>query len=269
MANFTKKNDRIHSITNNGTGQAVVFIHGNSLSSKSFVKQLDAPILQKYNITAIDLPGHGNSRNATNPSKTYSVTGFAKEVAEFIKTKFNEPVILVGHSLGGHSAIEVATMLPNIKGIVIFGAQPLGKPPEVEKAFLPNPTMALAFKGEVNEKEALEMCKGFIGSTNKIPKEFVEDILNTDKMMRPKLGESFGLENFVDEIEIVQNLKIPVAIFNGEKDGLLNFDYIENMVIPSLWQNKIHYIKNAYHTPQFEQPETFNKLLNNFIEDIL
>ncbi len=269
MTKFTQNKDKIHSTTNNGIGQALVFIHGNSLSSKSFVKQLDAPILQKYNITAIDLPGNGNSQNAVNPSKTYSVTGFAKEVSEFIKSKFNEPVILVGHSLGGHIAIEVAAILPNIKGIVMFGAQPLGNPPEVEKAFLPNPSMALAFQGKVNEKEAIEMCKSFVGPTNEIPKEFVEDILNTDKMMRPKLGESFGLDNFVDEIEIIQNLKIPVAIFNGEKDGLLNYDYIENMTIPSLWQNKIHYIKNAYHTPQFEQPETFNKLLNNFIEDIL
>ena len=224
MTKLTDNKSNLFSVTNHGTGQAILFIHGNSLSSKSFAKQLDAPILQKYNITAIDLPGHGNSQNSTNPSKTYSVTGFAKEVSEFIKSKFNEPIVLVGHSLGGHIALEITPMLSNIKGIVMFGTQPLGKPPEVGKAFLPNPSMALAFKGEVNEKEALEMCKGFIGHTNKIPKEFVQDILNTDKMMRPKLGESFGLENFVDEIKIVQNLKIPVAIFNGEKDGLLNFE---------------------------------------------
>ena len=268
MAKFTKNNSEIYSTTNNGTGQAIICIHGNSLSSKSFAKQLDAPILQKYSITAIDLPGHGNSQNAVNPSETYSFSGFAKEVAEFIKTKFNEPVILVGNSLGGYISIEIAAILPNIKGIVIFGTQPLGKPPEVEKAFLPNPIMALAFKGELNENEALEVCKGFIGPTNIIPKEFVEDILSVDKVMRTKLGESFVSENFVDEIEIVQNLKIPIAIFNGEKDEFLNYGYIENIAIPTLWQNKIHYIKNAYHAPQFEQPEIFNKLLNNFIEDI-
>ncbi len=269
MAKFTRKDDNIYSITNNGTGQTIICIHGNSLSSKSFTKQLDATILQKYSITAIDLPGHGNSQNSVNPSITYSFNGFAKEVAEFIKSKFNEPVILVGNSLGGYISIEVAAILKNIKGIVIFGTQPLGNPPKMEKAFLPNPSMALAFKGELNEKEALEVCKGFIGPTNKVPKEFLDDILNVDKVMRTKLGESFVSEDFVDEVKIVQNLKIPIAIFNGAKDEVLNYEYIENMSIPTLWQNKIHYIKNAYHTPQFEQPETFNKLLNSFIEDIL
>lgn len=129
MSQFLEKEYSLNYSTNHGTGQALVFIHGNSLSSKSFEKQLEDPFLKKYNIAALDLPGHGDSPIAANPSKTYSVKGFVHDVSVFIESNFHESVILVGHSLGGHIALETAAMLPNIKGIFIFGAPPLGKPP--------------------------------------------------------------------------------------------------------------------------------------------
>ncbi len=269
MNQFFKNKYNMFFVTNHGAGPALVLIHGNSLSSKSFVKQLNDSSLKKYKITAIDLPGHGNSQRAVNPSKTYSVNGFVREVSEFIESKFHEPVILVGHSLGGHIALETAGILPNIKGLVIFGTPPMGKPPEMERAFKPHRSMVLAFKGELDEKEALDLCKGYLGPTDQIPKEFIEDILSVDIVMRTKLAESIESEEFNDELKIINNLKIPIAIFHCEKDELVNLDYIKNITAPNLWQNKIHLIKNAYHSPQFEQPEEFNELLDNFIKDII
>ena len=46
-------------------------------------------------------------------------------------------VILVGHSLGGHLAIEIAEKIDNLKGLIIIGTPPVKKPMNLEEAFLP------------------------------------------------------------------------------------------------------------------------------------
>jgi pimeloyl-ACP methyl ester carboxylesterase len=37
--------------------------------------------------------------------------------------------------------------------------------------------------------------------------------------------------------------------------------------MPNLWRGEIQVITGAGHTPQWEQPESFNRLLREFIED--
>ena len=39
-----------------GEGQPVVFLHGNSMSSESFAAQLEDPALKAYRLIAVDLP---------------------------------------------------------------------------------------------------------------------------------------------------------------------------------------------------------------------
>jgi len=50
-----------------GEGQVVLLIHGNSLSAKSFSKQIDSPLGKKFHLIAVDLPGHGDSLPAIDP----------------------------------------------------------------------------------------------------------------------------------------------------------------------------------------------------------
>jgi pimeloyl-ACP methyl ester carboxylesterase len=49
-------------------GPAVVLIHGNSSSSRVFSRQLDGPLGRRFRLVAVDLPGHGESDNAKDPS---------------------------------------------------------------------------------------------------------------------------------------------------------------------------------------------------------
>ena len=53
-----------------GRGSAVVLIHGNSASSRAFSRQLDGPLGKSLRLAAIDLPGHGASGDANDPTLT-------------------------------------------------------------------------------------------------------------------------------------------------------------------------------------------------------
>jgi pimeloyl-ACP methyl ester carboxylesterase len=52
-----------------GQGPPVVLIHGNSSSSRVFSRQLDGPLGQRFRLIAVDLPGHGASDDAKDPSR--------------------------------------------------------------------------------------------------------------------------------------------------------------------------------------------------------
>ena len=42
--------------------------------------------------------------------------------------------------------------------------------------------------------------------------------------------------------------------------------YISGLKMPTLWRGAIQFIPDAGHTPNWEQPEAFNALLEAFIQ---
>jgi pimeloyl-ACP methyl ester carboxylesterase len=67
-----------------------------------------------------------------------------------------------------------------------------------------------------------------------------------------------------DEIEIVQNTNIPIAVVHGNNDDLVNLEYIKTVPFKNLWNNKIYEIPEAGHLPFLEQADTYNKYLMDF-----
>lgn len=99
--------------------KAVIFLHGNSLSSEVFSAQSFS-----FPVVTIDLPGHGRSQPAEKPEETYSMPGYAKVIGDVIAQLGLKEYILAGHSLGGHIAVNAAKDLDSLKGLVIFGTPP-------------------------------------------------------------------------------------------------------------------------------------------------
>ena len=136
-----------------GEGPTLVLIHGNSSSSRSFSRQLDGPLGKRFRLVAVDLPGHGKSDDAKDPS-AYSLPGHARAVRAVVDALGLHEARFVGWSLGGHVALEMAPDLKEPRGFVIFGAPPLAVPPAMSEAFLPNPAMQFTFQERVDSVEA-------------------------------------------------------------------------------------------------------------------
>src|SRR6202167_1241333 len=107
-----------------GQGPPVVLIHGNSSSSSVFARQLEGPLGERFRLIAVDLPGHGRSDDAKDPS-AYSLPGYARAVRTVLDALGIEAAHFVGWSLGGHVALEMAPDLRNPPRVVIFGTPPL------------------------------------------------------------------------------------------------------------------------------------------------
>lgn len=248
-----------------GEGDAtILFVHGNSLDAQSFRKQFNSVLAKKYRLIAFDLPGHGNSDNAVNPENTYNLLGYVEVLKDLIKELQLTNYYLVGHSIGGHIAIEASTDLDlQLKGLMIFGAPPISIPLDMENAYLPHPAMELAFKSDLNEVEAKTFVSGCV--LGEKSSEMVESVLNTDPKARGYLAESIGALKFKDETEIVKCLNIPIAILQGEHEAIVNGDYFNRLNIPKLWKEKILVITNCGHSPHYEQPEAVNEHICKFV----
>ena len=88
-----------------GSGRPVIFVHGNSSSSRTWGPVLAGPFGQRFRCLALDLPGHGESAKAKDPAD-YSLPGYAEALIGFAQATDATDAVVVGWSLGGHIAIE-------------------------------------------------------------------------------------------------------------------------------------------------------------------
>jgi pyruvate dehydrogenase E2 component (dihydrolipoamide acetyltransferase) len=109
-----------------GDAPKIVFIHGlgGSLSTWQMVL---GELADRYRVAAIDLPGHGQSDKSAPDVADYSVPGLAAAIAEALRALKVTPAIVVGHSLGGAVAMEVAVEHPaDVAGLVLVDSAGLG-----------------------------------------------------------------------------------------------------------------------------------------------
>ena len=240
----------------------VIFIHGNSSKANVWQNQLESKLLSPFNLLALDLPGHGKSLN----SGLYSITDLVETLIENIGPYQN--VVLVGHSLGGHLAIEIMPRLKNCVGLLIFGAPPVKSPLNLNEAFLPDERMALLFQKRLTTKEAVSFAEIVCNDFQKQKFDVLGAIQNTDSKFREDIGVSVNMGELSDEVEILKNSSVPIAILHGMEDDLINYNYLEELHIPRLWKEKVHKIEGCGHSPHLEKPIEFNQLLFQFLSDL-
>ena len=243
--------------------QALVLCHGNSTSSRIFQKQFAGPLAEKFRLVAFDYPGHGRSENAAD-HQDYSLPGLADVLVALVRNFGLDDATFVGFSLGGHVVLEASDRLPQAKGFMIYGTPPVGKPPAMERAFLPHPGMAALFKGDLTRAEAELLESGSFSPGAATPEQFVEDCLRTDPAWRNSFGESIGFGRYRDELEIIRSLRQPLAVLHGQNEQLVNLEYIQGLEMSSLWRGAVQVVPNAGHALHWEAPEAFAELVEAF-----
>lgn len=254
-------------ITNRRTRPAIILLHGNSLSSASFIKQYDSDKFNDIQMVGIDFPGHGQSQWSENPESHYNLFHFRDVVLKIIDELKIGSFILAGHSIGGHVAMECTPYLKNCRGLVLWGAPPVKLPLDVASIFLPTPLQHLLFTKTLSPSDVSALASLLINQNYILPVS--EMIGQCDPEFRGHFPGSLANSMVSDEYQLVINSRLPVAILHGDHDRLINFDYYNSLDIPSLWRNEVIKIKNASHSPHMESPEVFNDLLYQFYSETI
>src|SRR3954453_7097041 len=91
-----------------GWGPVVVLIHGITGSSATWEDVIE-PLAEKYTVVAPDLLGHGES---AKPRGDYSLGAYASGVRDLLGALGHDRGTIVGHSLGGGVAMQMAYQFP-------------------------------------------------------------------------------------------------------------------------------------------------------------
>lgn len=101
-----------------GEGKTFVFLHG-FLESSTMWKYLDLNVLNAKKIY-IDLPGHGKSDHSLPDSP--SIIYMAEKVNELLVSLSNDEIFVVGHSMGGYVALELAKINSSISKVILLNS---------------------------------------------------------------------------------------------------------------------------------------------------
>ena len=89
-----------------GARRPVVFVHGWSMSSRSFAWQMEAPA-PSHRAIAYDLRGHGRSPcEKLSPEEGHAIEDHARDLSTVIERLELSGAALVGWSMGGQVALE-------------------------------------------------------------------------------------------------------------------------------------------------------------------
>ena len=247
-----------------GDGPPIVLIHGNSSSARAFSRQLDGSLGRRRRVVAIDLLGHGHSENASDPA-AYLLPGHALAVIAIAGNFDLDQAVFVGWSLGGHILLEAARDLPKARGFAIYGAPPVGFPPAMAEAFLPNPALAAGFSADLTREQAQGYVSSFFApGFADAPPFFVEDALRADGRARAQVAASMAPGVSRDEVQVVAGLQQPLAVLHGTREQFVNGAYYAKLDMPTLWRGAVQAIDSAGHAPQWETPVAFDALIEAF-----
>ena len=102
-----------------GSGPDAVLIHGTLVTSEEMGASLLGPFARRFRTVAFDRPGHGVSTRPTGQGALSQQARFVREGID--KLGLRRPV-LVGHSIGGSLALQLALDAPErYAGVVVIG----------------------------------------------------------------------------------------------------------------------------------------------------
>lgn len=240
-----------------GKGEpTLVFIHCWSCDRHLWDNQV--PLFAKnYRVVTIDLPGHGESGQGR---KNWSVESFADDVNTVI-TKLNlKRVVLVGSSMGGPVAVEATRRMPGrVQAIVpvdtLQNVETKVDPAQLEQVFK---QLRADYKGAVT---------GFLNQlvfSPNTPAAVKNRIISEVTSRPPELNIAI-LEGILgyNSVPALREIKVPIRAINGD----LNPTNLEvNRKYAPQFDAAI--IKGSGHYPMLENPERFNELLTDILQNL-
>ena len=251
-------------------GPPVLLLHGNSACKEVFARQFDCPALSTYRLIAPDLPGHGASADAPDATAAYALDGFAAACAALLDALGTGPVRALGWSLGGHIGLELLGRRPDlVSALMIVGTPPIPLDLSVMgAAFKPSPVMGLTGKEDFSDEEALLYAQHTSAVGGTVDPHLLAMCKRADGRFRRMVFESLAAGRALDEVAIVREGKVPLAVVNGAEDAFVNLDYIASLPYGSLWEDRAHVLPGLGHAPFLQGPDAFNPVFARFLGSV-
>ena len=250
-------------IKQGNTSPTILLLHGFDSSILEF-RRLIPLLATKYQTWAIDLFGFGFT--ARLPNLSYNPQTIREHLYYFWLNLINRPLILVGASMGGATAIDFTLNHPEavqrlvlINSVGYSGSFPVGK-----LLFEPIDKIAVEFWRQRRIQSL------FWGKNLGLLNSDLEDVLRCAILPSLMPGWEGAIGNFTRsggyellkrDIALVDR---PTLILWGEKDDVLGTE-VAYKFKKAIANSQLVWLSEVGHTPQWERPQLVAKKIMNFI----
>lgn len=246
-----------------GDGQPVVLLHPFPLNRTVWSSQRNF-LSKKYRIITPDLRGFGDSGLDGEIS---AMETFADDVAALMDDLRIGRFILGGLSLGGYIALAFYKRYPErVRGLILANTKAL---PDDDMARRGRSEMAkLAIREGAGAVGKAMLTKLFGETTFRLKPHVPIDTWRKMEKNSPR-GLAAALRGMAlrpDSTDLLPKITCPVLVIAGDEDKLVPASVAKKMA-DALYDVNYEVIEGAAHLSNLEQPEEFNRLMKDFLED--
>ena len=246
----------------------IVLIHGSGLGVSAFANwRLIIPRLSETNhVFAPDIIGFGETEKL--PNHNYTVDLWVNHLIGFIESISDEPVYLVGNSMGGALALHVANSRPElVKKLILMGSVGVKYPitEGLERVWGYEPSIE-------SMRELIEL----FSYDEKAAKNEELVRLRYEASLRQDTKEAFAAmfpeprQNKLDELaltdEQIKRIQVPTLLFHGLNDKVIPIEKTSYRLIELLPHAELHVFNECGHWTQIEKTEPFVNHIVTFIK---
>jgi pimeloyl-ACP methyl ester carboxylesterase len=255
-----------------GDGPTVVMLHGIGRSLEDWNEQ-HALLQDRFRVVSLDLAGFGGSEPLTEPC---SLPAFARFVEDFLDAaEVAGPVHLVGNSLGGAIAMQVAAQAPHrVTSLALVDSAGFGREVSLTlrllairplaRLLLRHPTWSgtrqversifhdPAFATDARIEHAYRLAHRPHAAPVLLE---TARSLGTLRGVRPEWRQRL--------LDAVAELGIPILVVWGSKDRILPAAHL-NAAAARLPHARTHLFEDTGHMPQIERADAFSRLVTDF-----
>ena len=244
-----------------GEGEpTLVFIHGWSCDRSYWQAQVEY-FAKQYQVITIDLAGHGES--GTNRSE-WNLRDYGTDVVSVVNALQLEKLVLVGHSLGGHVALEAASLMQE-KVLMVIGADSLH---DLSATFSEEEMMALSQAMETDFRATAEdmvRSQMFLPEANiSLIEAVASDIGSAPPAIAIDTLKGYDRWTKKEREETLAKLRVPIHVINSEEYRGTNIAAAKGLA----YSFEATLMPKIGHFVMLENPSMFNKLLAELIESV-
>ena len=253
-----------------GKGPPLIIIHGLYGSSDNWVS-ISRKLAENFKVYLIDQRNHGKSPHSTE----HNYQLLKEDLREFMDSQSIEKAIIIGHSMGGKTAMFFAVDYPErVSHLIIADISPRSYETTNSNQLLAHSTIIRAmynidFYGITKRQEIDKIL------AKSIPENRIRQFLlkNIKRSKDNKYSWSLNIKTIKNELANIMKgldenqpeiIEFPVLFIKGEKsDYILNED--KKAIQKIFPYSDIETIPNTGHWLHAEQPGLFLEKIKNFI----
>ncbi|WP_018130857.1 alpha/beta fold hydrolase [Effusibacillus pohliae] len=227
-----------------GRGEhTLLLIHGNVASSRWWDRVWEA-LAERYAVVRMDLRGCGRS---DQPGNGYNVPQYSEDVRALVRKLGLGRVIVVGHSMGGAIAMDMAVAEPEcVQAMVLVNPAP------AEGIVTPEERKPL-IEQMIRDRNLMKMALAAVVPTA-AQGEFFERLVDDAMIAGPTIIPNYTSLGQADYRDRLAHVNVPALIVYGTQDSLISLDMMERTqdAIPG---SELLLYEGVGHSPNVEAPE--------------